>query len=132
MINYSDPVFIESPSYSGAIEVLKSRGAKIISVPILNDGIDIGILKLKLEKIRPKLLYVMPNFQNPTGISYSTYKKKKLIDLAQEYDFYIVEDDFISDFKFNSEDNLPLKAYDKYNRVRSEERRVGKECRSRW
>ena len=117
MINYSDPVFIESPSYSGAIEVLKSRGAKIISVPILNDGIDIGILKLKLEKIRPKLLYVMPNFQNPTGISYSTYKKKKLIDLAQEYDFYIVEDDFISDFKFNSEDNLPLKAYDKYNRV---------------
>lgn len=117
LINYSDPVFIESPSYSGAIDVLKSRGAKIISIPMLNDGIDIGILKLKLEKIRPKLLYVMPNFQNPTGISYSTYKKKKLIELAQEYDFYILEDDFISDFKFMSKDNMPMKTYDHNNRV---------------
>lgn len=117
LINYSDPVFIESPSYSGAIEVLKSRGAKIISIPMLSDGLDIGILKLKLEKIRPKLLYVMPNFQNPTGISYSTYKKKKLIELAQEYDFYILEDDFISDFRFMSEDNMPMKTYDTYNRV---------------
>jgi DNA-binding transcriptional MocR family regulator len=59
----------------------------------------------------------MPNFQNPTGISYSTYKKKKLIELAEEYDFYIVEDDFMSDFKFDSEDNKPLKSYDDKNRV---------------
>ena len=77
----------------------------MVSIPMLDDGIDIGILKLKLEKIKPRLMYIMPNFQNPTGISYSTYKKKKLIELAQEYDFYILEDDFISDFKFESKDN---------------------------
>ena len=74
-------------------------------------------LKLKLEKIKPKLMYIMPNFQNPTGISYSTYKKKKLIELAQKYDFYILEDDFISDFKFESKDNRPLRSYDDKNRV---------------
>ena len=117
IINYSDIVFVEEPTYNGAIEVFKSRGAKIISIPLLDDGIDIGILKLKLDKIKPKLMYVMPNFQNPTGISYSTYKKKKLLELAEEYDFYILEDDFISDFKFDSEDNKPLKSYDENNRV---------------
>lgn len=117
LINYSDVVFVEEPTYNGAIQVFKSRGAKIIPIPMLDDGIDIGILKLKLEKIKPKLIYTMPNFQNPTGISYSTYKKKKLIELAEEYDFYIVEDDFISDFKFDSDDNRPLKSYDDKNRV---------------
>ena len=117
LINYSDVVFVEEPTYNGALEVFKSRGAKIISIPMLDDGIDIGILKLKLEKIKPKLIYVMPNFQNPTGISYSTYKKKKLIELSEEYDFYILEDDFISDFCFESKDNKPLKSYDKNNRV---------------
>ena len=108
---------MEEPTYNGALEVFKSRGAKIITIPMLDDGLDIGILKLKLEKIKPKLIYVMPNFQNPTGISYSTYKKKKLIDLSEEYDFYILEDDFISDFSFDSEDNRPLKSYDMKNRV---------------
>ncbi|MEF9992454.1 MAG: PLP-dependent aminotransferase family protein [Romboutsia sp.] len=117
LINYSDVVFVEEPTYNGALEVFKSRGAKIISIPMLDDGIDIGILKVKLEKIKPKLIYTMPNFQNPTGISYSTYKKKKLIELAEKYDFYILEDDFISDFKFSSKDNKPLKSYDHKNRV---------------
>ncbi|WP_455539422.1 MocR-like pyridoxine biosynthesis transcription factor PdxR [Terrisporobacter sp.] len=117
LINYSDVIFVEEPTYNGALEVFKSRGAKIISIPMLNDGIDIGILKLKLEKIKPKLIYVMPNFQNPTGISYSKYKKKKLIELSEKYNFYILEDDFISDFTFDSEDNLPLRSYDMKNRV---------------
>jgi len=117
LINYSDVVFVEEPTYNGALEVFKSRGAKVISIPMLDDGIDIGILKLKLEKIKPKLMYVMPNFQNPTGISYSAYKKRKLIELSEEYDFYILEDDFISDFPFDSEDNRPLKSYDNNDRV---------------
>lgn len=117
LINYSDVVFVEEPTYNGALEVFKSRGAKIITIPMLDDGIDIGILKLKLEKIKPKLIYVMPNFQNPSGISYSEYKKKKLIELSEEYDFYILEDDFISDFIFDSKDNRPLKSYDMKNRV---------------
>ncbi|WP_101772602.1 MocR-like pyridoxine biosynthesis transcription factor PdxR [Peptostreptococcus faecalis] len=117
LINYSDVVFIEEPTYSGAINILKGRGAKIVPIPMLDDGIDIGILKLKIEKIMPKLVYIMPNFQNPTGISYSEYKKKKIVELAEEYDFYILEDDFISDFKFNSENNRTVKSYDIYNRV---------------
>lgn len=117
ILNYSDVVFVEEPSYAGAIDVFKSRGAKIVSIPMLDDGIDIGILKKKLKKFKPKFIYTMPNFQNPTGISYSTYKKEKLIELANEYGFYILEDDFISDFKFYSEDNRTLKSYDDSQRV---------------
>ncbi|MEG0250093.1 MAG: PLP-dependent aminotransferase family protein [Peptostreptococcus sp.] len=117
LINYSDIVFIEEPTYAGAIDVLKSRGSKLVPIPMLEDGIDIGVLKMKLDKIRPKMIYVMPNFQNPTGITYSESKKKKLIELAEEYEFYILEDDFISDFKFLATNNKTLKSYDKYNRV---------------
>ncbi|MGL5641615.1 MAG: PLP-dependent aminotransferase family protein [Paraclostridium sp.] len=117
IINYSDLVFVEEPTYSGALEVFKNRGAKIISVPMLEDGIDIGILKLKLEKLRPKIFYTMPNYQNPTGISYSPYKKKKLIELAEKYDFYILEDDFMSDLKFDSDEHYPLRSYDDKGRV---------------
>ena len=117
IVNYSDVVFVEEPTYPGAINIFKSRGAKVVSIPMLDDGIDIGILKLKLEKIRPRLLYVMPNYQNPTGITYSIYKKKKILELAEEYDFYIIEDDFISDLKFGKEQNKTLKSLDKNNRV---------------
>ena len=117
IINYSDLVFVEEPTYRGALEVFKNRGAKIISIPMLEDGIDIGILKLKLEKTRPKIIYTMPNYQNPTGISYSIYKKKKLIELAEKYDFYILEDDFMSDLKFSSHKNYPLRSYDDKGRV---------------
>ncbi|WP_099191451.1 MocR-like pyridoxine biosynthesis transcription factor PdxR [Tepidibacter mesophilus] len=117
LINYGDVIFCEEPTYSGALEIFKNKGAKVMQIPLLDDGIDIGILKLKLEKIRPRLLYVMPNYQNPTGISYSKQKKKKLLELANEYDFYILEDDFLSDFKFYSEDNNTLRSYDDYNRV---------------
>ena len=94
LLGYTDVVFIEEPTYSGAIDLFKMRNTRLISIPLLEDGIDIGLLKMKLEKIRPRL-----------------------IDLAEEYNFYILEDDFISDFKFISENHRTLKSYDKYNRV---------------
>lgn len=117
LINYKDNVIIESPTYSGAIDILNNRNANIISVPMLDDGIDIGVLKQKIKKNKPKLLYIMTNFQNPTGISYSDYKKKKLLELAREYDFYILEDDFISDFKFDMDSISTLKSMDVDSRV---------------
>lgn len=117
IIGYSDIIYVEEPTYSGVLDVARIRGARLVSVPLLNDGIDIGILRLKIEKIRPKVIYVMPNFQNPTGITYSEKKKRKLLELAEEYDFYIIEDDFISDFKFLSKNNSTIKSLDKYDRV---------------
>lgn len=117
LLSYKDVVFVEEPSYPGAIEVFKEHGVKVISIPLLDDGIDIGIVKMKLRKNIPAVFYIMPNFHNPTGISYSRKKKHELLALAKEYDFMIIEDDYMSDFAFRSEDHLPLRSYDDSDRV---------------
>src|SRR5699024_5519487 len=81
LIDYGDVVFTENPTYSGALAVFKSRSARTISIDIENDGIDIVDLQNKLRSFKPKFIYVMPIFQNPTGYSYSLSKKYKLLEL---------------------------------------------------
>lgn len=112
-VNYRDTIIVESPTYTGAIGTFKSRGAKIVTVPILQDGIDLEILEESIQTHKPKLIYLMPNFQNPTGYSYSREKKLKVIELADKYNVLIVEDDYLSDLSFYSQDNTTLKSLDK-------------------
>lgn len=116
-VDYKDTIIVESPTYTGAIATFKSRGAKIIEVPILKDGINLEILEEQIKVHKPKLIYLMPNFQNPTGYSYSREKKLKVIDLANQYNVLIVEDDYLSDLSFYSEDNTTLKSLDQHNMV---------------
>lgn len=115
LLNYGDSVIVESPSYTGAMASFKSRGAKIIDVNMLSDGIDIEDLERKIRIFQPKFLYLMPNFQNPTGISYSRSKKEKIIELCKQYAIYVVEDDYLSDLNFYSKDNTTLKSLDRDN-----------------
>lgn len=117
MVDYGDIVFTESPTYTGAIGVFNSRGARAIGIPIERDGIDIVELKNKLKSFRPKFIYIMPNFQNPTGYSYSKEKMEELLELAVEYGFYIIEDDYLSDLKFKNKQNRTIKSIDRYDRV---------------
>ncbi|MGF7057067.1 PLP-dependent aminotransferase family protein [Brassicibacter mesophilus] len=117
LIDYGDIVFTESPTYNGAIAVFKSRSAKIVEIPIQPDGIDIKELENKLRSFKPKFIYVMPNYQNPTGYSYSEYKKNKLIELANKHDFYIIEDDYLSDLMYPNNKNCILKSLDSEDRV---------------
>lgn len=117
LINFGDCVFVESPTYSWAIASFKSRGAEIVDIELEKDGINVDMLEEKLKIFKPKLIYTMPVFQNPTGISYSVEKMKKLIEIAYKYDTYIVEDDFSNELNFSNNKHLPLKAYDKYDRV---------------
>ncbi|HHY90045.1 MAG TPA: PLP-dependent aminotransferase family protein, partial [Clostridiales bacterium] len=70
-VEYNDTVLVESPTYTGAIATFQSRGAKIVPVRILEDGIDIRLFEESIQIYRPKLCYLMPNFQNPTGYSYT-------------------------------------------------------------
>lgn len=118
LVNYGDFVFCESPTYAGAIAAFKSRGAKIIDIKLEKDGMDLQTLENKLLYFKPQFIYLMPNFHNPTGISYSLEKRKQLLNLAEKYDTYIVEDDFSRDINFNtSKPQMPLKSLDKNNRV---------------
>lgn len=118
LLNPGDYVITENPTYNGAVAVFKSRGARIIGVPINSDGIDLSILEQQVISYKPKLIYVMTKFQNPTTISYSEEKLEGLLRLSEKYGFYIVEDDSLSGLSFdNNYNNYSLKALDLNDKV---------------
>ncbi|MBU5440262.1 PLP-dependent aminotransferase family protein [Tissierella sp. MSJ-40] len=117
LIQQGDYIFVENPTYSGAIAAFKSRGARIIGIPMEEDGINIDLLKTYIKRYSPKFIYIMTNYQSPTTYSYSDEKKKEILSLAKENDFFIIEDDFLTDLSFTAETKLPLKSIDKLDQV---------------
>ena len=117
LISPGDCILVENPTYSGAIAVFQSRGAKIIGIPMEEDGINISQLESYIKRYNPKFLYIMTNYQSPTTYSYSKAKKEKLLKLSREYDFYIIEDDFLTDLSFDTQPNTPLKSMDNMDKV---------------
>jgi DNA-binding transcriptional MocR family regulator len=116
-LRQGDYIITESPTYSGAIAVFKSRGAQIADIELCEDGMNLNILEYTIKKYKPRLLYTIPSFQNPTGYSCSNHKREQLLKLADKYDLYIIEDDYVSDLDFENRKYLPLKSMDKNNRV---------------
>lgn len=117
LLRQGDYVITESPTYTGAIAVFKSRGAEIADVDLDKDGLNLSLLEYNLKKYKPKLIYTIPSFQNPTGISYSHKKREELIKLAERYNTYVIEDDYVSELDFENNRFTPIKALDKFNRV---------------
>ncbi|MGL4652076.1 PLP-dependent aminotransferase family protein [Cetobacterium sp.] len=112
-----DNIAIESPTYLGAIKSFKSQDFTIIKINIEKDGLNIFELEKILLKTRIKFIYLMANFQTPTGINLSLKKRKKLLYLADKFDFFIIEDDSSSDLYYSELPPLPLKSLDKNDRV---------------
>ncbi|GFZ30634.1 transcriptional regulator [Clostridium zeae] len=118
LINVNDNIIVEKPTYSGALSVFKSRKANIFEVPIEKDGVDLEALKKILKKNKIKCFYFMSYFQNPSTVSYSDYKKEELLKLAEEHDFYIIEDDYLSELIYDESTKYSsMKSYDKNDRV---------------
>lgn len=118
MININDNVVIERPTYSGALSVFKGRRANIFEIDMEEDGADLNSLVSILKKNKIKCFYLMSYFQNPTGASYRLEKKKEILRLAEEYDFYIIEDDYLSELIYDSSiDYISFKALDTNDRV---------------
>ncbi|MGI6485627.1 MAG: PLP-dependent aminotransferase family protein [Tepidanaerobacteraceae bacterium] len=115
-LNYRDVVYVEAPTYPGALNAFKSRDAEIVEIKMEEDGVNFHDLKKNIKKNPPKIFYTMPVFQNPTGYSYSKEKKKELIALSIEYDFYVIEDDHISDLYYDEKPTL-LKSFDESGKV---------------
>jgi 2-aminoadipate transaminase len=109
-----DAVLVEQPSFLGALEAFRARGARIVGVPIETDGLRIEALPALIQRHRPKLLYCMPAYQNPTGRSLSPEKRRALLRIAAAYDLPIVEDDSAGFFSLDGGGAAPpsLKADD--------------------
>lgn len=118
ILNINDNVVVEKPTYAGALSVFKFRRANLFEIEIEEDGINIDKFEKVLKKNKIKCFYTMSYFQNPTGISYSIEKKLKILELAEKYDFYIIEDDYLSELIYNeSIKHEPFKVLDKNDRV---------------
>ncbi len=112
----NDHVFIENPTYQGASQYFRAMGIRLTGIGYRQEDLDLKRLEAELKWYRPKLMYTMPNFQNPTGFSYSEASKKRLVDLAEAYRFYIIEDDYTNEINYGHR-VVPLKAYDSHQRV---------------
>ncbi|WP_409015604.1 PLP-dependent aminotransferase family protein [Anaerostipes caccae] len=103
LINPGDALAIEEPGYLGAIQAFTVFEPDFCPVPLLDDGIDLDRLEQILEERNVKLLYTVPNFQNPTGLTYSVEKRKALCSLLNRYSAYLIEDDPYGQLKFEGE-----------------------------
>ena len=110
-------VIVEDPGYPVAVNSFVNAGASVFPVRLQDDGCDMAAMERVLKKRHIDLVYVMTNYQSPTGICWSDEKKKSLLDLAEKYDFFIVEDDCWSDLYFDGVFRPPLKAVDTVSRV---------------
>ena len=113
-IDPGDIILLENPSFIGAISVFKSYQARMESIPLLNDGIDLGILRKKMSHLpeTPKILYLIPNFHNPAGITYSSKKRNELLSIIANKNIIVIEDDAYNDLYFDEDArimSIPMK-----------------------
>ena len=101
-----DVVFAESPSYDRVNLLFKRRGLNPIGIPLEIDGMNLNVLEDELKKHTPKFVYTIPDFQSPMGVTYCLEKRKKLVELAQKYNFTILEDLPYRELRYKGE-NLP-------------------------
>ena len=110
-LNDGDGVIIEEPGYLGAIQAFSLYRPQFSPVPVSEEGMDLEQLQRVFSEQEHKLLYVVPNFQNPSGISYSEKNRKSVADLVREKDIFIVEDDPYGELRFSGTAKSSFKKY---------------------
>ncbi len=108
-IDASDPVIVEKPSYMGALQVFRSYGAEFIGVKLEDDGISTEELEEKLQWLHSqdehyKFLYLVPDFQNPSGVTLSEAKRRKVIELSDKYNVAVIEDSPYRQIRFGGKE----------------------------
>lgn len=118
LLNEGDAIICENPSFIGALNAFRSYGAKLIGVPVDHEGMDVQAVEeaLKREK-NIKLIYTIPTFQNPMGATMSIRRRKRLLELAEEYDVMIIEDSPYFELAFSGEITPAIKSFDNEGRV---------------
>jgi 2-aminoadipate transaminase len=100
-------VYTEQPSYDRAITTFRRRGARVTGIPLEDDGISVDRLEAALEREVPAFVYLVPDFQNPAGATLSLGKRQRVVELANRYGFWVIEDIPYRKLRYRGED-LPL------------------------
>lgn len=106
-INEGDKVLVEKPSYLGLLQSFNSYLASFVETKLNEDGLDIENLKETIETHKPKLAYLIPNFQNPTGITYSKENREQIFDVIKDENMILIQDDPYGELRFEEGDRLP-------------------------
>ncbi len=116
--NEGDTIICEAPSFIGSLNSFRSYNAKLVGVPMDNEGMDIAILEDTLKKNpRTAFIYTIPNFQNPTGLTTSLERRKQILELAYKYNVLIIEDNPYGDLRFAGDDVPSIRSLDKKGHV---------------
>ncbi len=117
-----DVVIVELPTYMAGLQVFRSYRAELVGVPQDDDGMRVDLLeqalaRLRKEGRRAKLIYVVPDFQNPSGVTLTHERRRRLLELAREYQTLIVEDNPYRELRFEGTAPPPIAALDTEGRV---------------
>lgn len=112
LLNPGDKIVVEDPTYSALLPLLKLYQVQIFPVSLTDSGMNLEELKAILENNEIKLIYTMPNFQNPTGISSDQSHREQLLNLSEQFNVPIVEDGFEEEMKYFGKCVLPIKSMD--------------------
>jgi 2-aminoadipate transaminase len=121
-IDQRDIIVVGSPTYLSALSAFKQFEPELSIVPVDNEGMDTEALEAELKKLKgegrkPKLLYTVPSFQNPTSVMLSHERRQRMVELAEEYDFLIMEDNPYGYISFEGPMPTPIKTMDDSGRV---------------
>jgi 2-aminoadipate transaminase len=122
LLQKDDIVIVEAPTYHWALPEFRAQGAKVIQIPVDKDGLRVDLLELELERAnrsgaRVKLIYCMPTFHNPAGATMSLSRRRRLLDLAREFQVIVLEDDPYFELRYRGSALPPLITLDKSNSV---------------
>ena len=115
LLDPGDQVILESPSYLGGIQAFSLFQPEFVTVPLLEDGVDTAVLAQHAANPKAKMFYALPNFQNPTGITYSAAKRQEVAQILQDNDIFLLEDDPYRDLRFIGEDLPTISSYGRSN-----------------
>ena len=106
-VNEGENVLVEKPSYLGLLQSFCMYCANFVAVQLDPDGLNIEDLQRTMEKYNPKVAYLIPNFQNPTGLTYTKEKREQIFDVIKDKDMILIQDDPYGELRFTDDERIP-------------------------
>ncbi len=117
LLRPGDTVITESPTYLGAIDAFQAHGIHVAGIPVDGEGLQLPLLERLIRRHRPRMIYTIPTFHNPTGVTLSAERRHALIDLARKHDLLILEDATCNELRYEGSALPTLRSLDKDGHV---------------